>query len=302
MRTDELQRRARAFHDAYFRRGGSNRFEDLAEEGQRAYDELLGALACPEAEERIDALVMLGRLFASHGCTPEALRAVVEHGKSIRESGIGPERHAALFAMGRSGEASLLDSFVTVLAAGDSGRAEVACYAVGYGRWQSALPFLLLLAKSGDRKVAPAAIWALGQLRSPDALATLLPMLERGEQAEWVIGALGDIGDARALEPLAQRLAGDVPDIKLISAAAMWAIIDNVSDRKERRRLLSLEPALRRAAGDAYAPVAAFALLSLAALGASVTAPELERTFGTASPASTELAGSERFFLSRRHI
>jgi hypothetical protein len=300
VRQDEIERRARAFHDAYFQRSGSNRFEDVAEQGRAAYGELVAALAHHERDERIDALTMLGRLFASHGHTPEALGAVVAHGTKIREKGIGPERHAALFAMGRSGEASLLDSFVTVLAGGDTARAEVACYVLGYARWQTALPFLMLLAKGGDPRAAPAAVWALGQLRNPDALATLLPLLDAGTWTEWVIGALGDIADPRAAEPLARKLEDRVPGRRYLAAVSLWVIVDAVADRKERRKLVTLEPALKAAAADPYQPTAAFAQLTQLALGLSVDEASLAALFGGLETSLGELSGNESFFLARR--
>src|SRR5687767_6994793 len=98
-RQEGLVRKLRRVHQTFFERGAENRFNDLVEQGQHAYPELIAALADGDAGERIDALVTLGRLFASHGPTEYALAAVLQHSKTIRERGMGPERQAALFAL-----------------------------------------------------------------------------------------------------------------------------------------------------------------------------------------------------------
>ncbi|MEE8410118.1 MAG: HEAT repeat domain-containing protein, partial [Myxococcota bacterium] len=246
----QLDKGVSSFYETFFVRGAENRFEELMDDGQGSFPELISVLCDTDRGERVDALVALGRLFSSHGPTDDSLRAVVNHAKTIHEDGMGPERHAALFAIGRSGDTSLIEGFMPLLAAPDADAVTVACYVFGYARWKPALPFLKYLVDQNERQVVQAAIWALGQIGDADALDLLLPMLRRAENVEWLVGALGDIGDVSALDALLPLLSSEVTDIRVLTIMSIYAIVEQNKDRKVRRDLTWMESALRTAAKD----------------------------------------------------
>jgi hypothetical protein len=275
-----LVRKLRRVHQTFFERGAENRFNDLVEQGRHAYAELIAALADKDAGERIDALVILGRLFDSHGPTEDALAAVLQHSKTIREGGMGPERQAALFALGRSRDAELIESFVPLLASDDPSAVNVALFVIGYARWRDAAPFVRFLVNQGRAETMAAGIWTLGQLGGDtDSVDLLLPMLRRNEHVEWVVGALGDIGDPAALDDLVPLLTDPRPDVRFLTIASISALVEQNIDRKLRRNWTWMHGPLQVAARDAFPPVAVLALLVLAELGVGLDEARVTELF-----------------------
>lgn len=294
----QIEKGVNSFYKTFFVRGAENRFDELIEDGQKAYPDLVEALGDADRGERVDALVALGRLFSSHGFSDESLRAVVKHAKAIHEEGMGPERHAALFAMGRAGEKSLIESFMPLLAAPDPDAVTVACYVLGYARWKPALPFLKYLVDQNETQIVQAAIWALGQIGDAEALDLLLPMLRRGENVEWLVGALGDIGDVSALDALLPLLSSDITDIRVLTIMSIYAIVEQNKDRKVRRDLAWMESELRTAATDSFPPVAVFAMNTLVALGHKIGKEDVRAALNL-SAASKAFTGTEAVYLTR---
>jgi len=297
----QLQRKVPAFYRRFFERGAENRFTDLIEAGTAAVEELVSALDNDDRGERIDALLGLGRIFTTHGAPEAALRAVVAHSKTIREKGMGPERQAALFAMGRSGEISLVDSFVPLLAADDPSAVNVAVMVLGYARNRDAEPMIRFIANRNDRDTVHTAIWALGQIGSAESLDVLLAMLRRGENVDWIVGALGDIGDPTALEDLVPLLSHERPDLRFSAVASISTIVDRRRDRKERRGWQWMIPSLHTASRDRFPPVAVFALLTLAELGEALDEDAVRRAFDI-SLETLELSPSQNFILGHRGL
>ena len=127
----------------------------------------------------------------------------------------------------------------------------------------------------------------------------LLPMLRRGENLEWVTGALGDLGKSEALEDLIGLLDNPRPDLRFLSIAAVWAIVDQNKDRKVRRDWDWMHASLRNATHDAFPPVAVFAALILAELGQKLDPKILQRLFNI-DATGADFESRESFYLSKQ--
>jgi HEAT repeat protein len=270
MREQELRDKLRRFHRVCFTSPNLNRFENLFERGQEAFPDLIRALQDPTCELRIDALLMLGRIFHTHGYTHEALRMVVEHSQKIEEDGLGKESQASLFALGRSRESSLMDAFVEVLTAHHPLALCSALMVLGHARWKAALPVIIAVARQDQRSVSQTAIWAMGQIGDPAALDFLLSLLREAKYIEWIPGALGDIGSVDALEDLVPLLHHSDTEVRTLSAASMWAIIGEHKNREQRRHLGWLSPLLLNACQDPHPVTALWSAMILAKLGVGI--------------------------------
>lgn len=288
----QLQRTMEQILATFFVAGAENRFSAVVEKGVQAYPILLEALAADERAIRVDALQTIGRLFETHGADMAVLRQVVDHSKRIAEGQMGPERQAALYAIGRSGERSLIAGFVPLLAQENPAFVNVALLVLGYARWRQAVPYIRWIAARNQRATVGAAIWALGQIGDVAVLDLLLPMLRRGENVEWIAGALGDLGSPLALEDAMTLLTHERVDTRFLGMAAIWAIVDHNKDRALRRELGWMEAGLRRTALDSFPPVAVYALMTLAALGCRISHDELLHALGERAPAPTFSPGS----------
>ncbi len=295
---DKLKRKVSDFYRTFFERGAENRFSDLVEQGTDAFPDLVEALSEDDTGERVDALVAMGRLFETHGADEEVLSTVVNHSKIIREGGMGPERQAALFAIGRSREPALIEGFIPLLAQPDSSAVNVALFVLGYARWKEAVPFIKYIVNENHRDTVHTAIWALGQIADVESVDLLLPMLRRGENIEWVAGALGDIGSPEALSDLANLLNNPRTDVRFLAVAAIYAIVEQNKDRKLRRDWVWLVPQLRTATQDGFPPVAAFGMFTLAELGHKLEEGEVRRVFNL-DVAGAALGSRESFFLGQ---
>jgi hypothetical protein len=295
----QIQTKLGDFHRTFFTRGRDNRFEHLVDEGAVGWPRLLTALGAADKETRVDALVTIGRMFETHGTDDAALRHVVTHAKGIRDEGLGPERQAACFALGRSRDPSLMTSFLPLLAAASPSAVNLAAFVLGYARWGNALTPLIAVVEKNRRSTVAAAIWALGQLGDARALAALLPMLHRGENDAWIVGALGDIGSPAALDAIAPLLVSQVTNTRFLAVAAISAIVDHTKERSARREMAWLAPTLRAAAKDPFPPVAVFAMLILAELGQRIDEADLKRALELAAP-DTPFSNAEVFYLGKR--
>ncbi len=290
-----LQLQARKFHRTYFERGPENRFSDL--DGQEAYTELFKALEDTDEGERIDALLSLGRLFSVYGADGDNIKAVMAHLETVPQ-GFGPERHAGLFALGSGGDSDFFEGFLPMLSSDNSYATNIALFLFGYGKWTDAVPFIRFIVNQNAKKTAPAAIWALGQIGRGDTLDLLLPMLRSGTNIEWIVGALGDIGDIGALEDLTSHLEHEKVDIRLSAMMSIFAIVGQNKDSKVRREFHWIAAALRKAGKDAFPPVALFALLTLAELGQGVEQEDVMRVFEMEAQ-NGDASGTSGLYLNR---
>ncbi|MCE9575731.1 MAG: HEAT repeat domain-containing protein [Deltaproteobacteria bacterium] len=171
----------------------------------------LDALANPDRWERARVIEE-----AAQSADPDALvRAVGDQDDAIR-------RNAAMDALVRGGRRSV-PALVRALDDPDPEVVMFAANLLGKTRDRSAIPHLLRLLRYEDTNIVQAAIESLGFLRAPIAVEPLLELLEGDPWLRFgAIFALGEIGDARAIDPLAAALAD--PDSWEFAVAALGKI------------------------------------------------------------------------------
>lgn len=277
----QLSQRMKAFYEEYFEQAPENRFEHFLPAGVEAFPVLLDALDndVADSEIRTDALIAIGRLFREHGPTSESLDAVVMHAKRLSQTGFTSERQAALFALGSSRADTLINGFLPLLESDKPDAINIACYVMGYAKWDSAMSTLVNLANNGSAETLQAAAWALGQIGNDVATDTLLALLGDEERMECAVDALSNAGTQKAMEPLSKLLKHESVAIRL---GAMHGIRSAVIDHKEEVLSAGAEwlyEPLKQAATDEAAPVAVFAMLTLAELGQKVDQEVAYRVF-----------------------
>ena len=161
-----LSQRMKSFYEEYFDRAPENRFEAFLAGGHRALPVMLDCLESDEAdsEARTDALIAIGRVFEEHGPTAEALDMVVAHAKRMSETGMGAERQAALFAIGRSRAETLIEGFLPLIESDKPDAVNIGCRVVGYARWGGAVDAIAKVARQNNPETIHAATWALGEI------------------------------------------------------------------------------------------------------------------------------------------
>jgi HEAT repeat protein len=137
---------------------------------------------------------------AARAADPEMLvRAVGDHGDAVR-------RNAAMDALVRGGHRSV-PALVRALDDPDHEVVMFAASLLGKTRDREAIPHLLRLLRYEDVNIVQAAVESLGYLRAGVAVDPLVGLLDKDP---WLrlgaIHALGEIGDARAVDPLAAAL------------------------------------------------------------------------------------------------
>jgi HEAT repeat protein len=150
---------------------------------------------------------------------PDALLPEVKPWRGGRD-----QRVRIIDSLGIVGDASTVDTLVSLL---DDPNAEVrqaAIAALGRLRAVSALPGLSALIRQPDRTSSDriAAADALAQIAQPDAVPPLIEALDvtgKSFVQRRIVRALGCLGDARAVWPLVGMLRGG-PDVRLRAEAA----------------------------------------------------------------------------------
>ncbi len=161
-------------------------------------DALRSALRTDARDERADAI-----RDAAQRADPEALVALMgDHADSI-------SRNAAMDALTRGGTRSL-SALVRALQDPDAEVVMFAAGVLGKTRERAAIPHLIGLLTHLDVNVVQQAIESLAQLRSGAAVGALLATLGEDPWLRFAaIHALGEIGDERAVGPLAELLADE---------------------------------------------------------------------------------------------
>lgn len=268
----QLKMRLKAFYEEYFEKAPDNRFEQFLPAGIEAFPVLLDALDndVADSEIRTDALIAIGRLFQEYGPTSDSLDVVVQHAKRLSQTGFTSERQAALFALGSSRASSLINGFLPLLESDKSSAATVACYVVGYAKWEQAVPALISLVRSRASETLDAAAWALGQIGSEAAIAPLLELLEIDEHVEAAVDGLSNTGALVAIKPLSALLGHEATAVKLGAAHGIRSAVLAHKEAVLGGDYGWLHQSLHDACYDEAAPVAVFAMLTLAELGQKV--------------------------------
>ena len=163
-----LSQRMKSFYEEYFDRAPENRFEAFLAGGHRSLPVMLDCLESDEAdsEARTDALIAIGRVFEEHGPTAEALDMVVAHAKRMSETGMGAERQAALFAIGRSRAETLIEGFLPLI---ESDKPDASHYRLSRGRlclMGRSVDAIAKVARQKNPETIHAATWVPGKLRA----------------------------------------------------------------------------------------------------------------------------------------
>lgn len=162
----------------------------------------LAALGQPDAPATGAAIDRLGRLL-EHSPDPDV-------------------RILAAVSLGETGSGSAARFLSSALVDPDPNVASAAAEALGLLRAESALPALEEAARDGPTWVRLAAVVALGRVADPAARGVLEDCLETPELADAAAHALGEIGDAGALDALAS-VAGPATEAALEASARILA-------------------------------------------------------------------------------
>ena len=170
-------------------------------------DALRAALGSHERDERASAI-----REASATADPEVLVVLMgDHADSI-------SRNAAMDALTRGGTRSL-SALVRALRHPDPEVVMFAAGVLGKTRDRAAVPHLVGLLTHLDVNVVQQAIESLSQLRASSAVGALVATLDEDPWLRFAaVHALGEIGDGRAVGPLAALLADEIVREEVIAA------------------------------------------------------------------------------------
>jgi HEAT repeat protein len=220
---------------------------------------LAGLLADGEAPTRREAARLLCHLPPDAATRPQLLQAAAG-----RDTEVARWARLGLARLGDTGErAALAANIAASCAGGDPAYCAQAALAVGDAAW---LGRALEQAAEDDRPTRVALIQALGKSGAPGALDPLLVEMGSVRNRGEVVDALTQLGDPRAVGPVARWVGAD----------------PYVPVRAKMARLLGIlgkgEPAAARALCDLAAtevepPVMRQAVLALAAIGRSEALP-----------------------------
>jgi hypothetical protein len=251
---------------------------------------------------RIDALHAIAANFNNDTVDEGVLRVVLKHAQALQEPGIGPERHACLFAIGSARVPSLLAGFVKMLGDEDDQRVNVAATVLGYAKDRGAVPFLTFIATRNRPQTEEAAAFALGESGDPAAVAPLLALWHAGRSLVTVAHALGQMNSLALVGDLARGLSSDVPALRAASARSMWATLSmrvpELMFEAREQLASSLVPDLTAALHRDDGTTALFAALSLAVLGQPVPRARVEELLAAAPAGKKTFTDREMFLLT----
>ena len=264
-----LRQRMKSFYEEYFDRAPENRFEAFLAGGHRSLPVMLDCLESDEAdsEARTDALIAIGRVFEEHGPTAEALDMVVAHAKRMSETGMGAERQAALFAIGRSRAETLIEGFLPLIESDKPDAVNIGCRVVGYARWGGAVDAIAKVARQKNPETIHAATWALGEIAGESAIKTLLELLGDPVALNHALDGLVAAAPPAALEAMIGLLAHESNEVRLSSIIGIRSIVVEHKETLLEKGIDWMLEALNKAVEDSAAPVGVFAMLTLAELG-----------------------------------
>jgi HEAT repeat protein len=208
--------------------------------GPMAVEPLIAALKDQDAQVRVAAVAALGRQRDARAA--ESLAALLRRG-------VFELREAAAEALGQTGDARAVPPLLGALRDPEHSVRRIAAGALDLLGWEP------------DRGTDGAAYWVAkeewarcGTLGAP-AIGPLTGVLEdpyfSRDAYRAVAVALGQTGDARALEPLLDALANFEPEVRAAAAEALGQIGDRRAVGPLAAALTNPDPAVREAAARA---------------------------------------------------
>ena len=199
-----VEQQLESFGDTYFDRPPVNRFEQFLPGGHDAFPVLFDVLTSYAADEnsRTEALLGIGRIFDEFGPTPGAVDAVVKHAKLIATKGLGPEREAVFFALGRARSESLLSSMRTLLKSDDQGAQLTAAKVLGYAGDHDSVDALHDAFTRSEGMASNVLLWSLGEIGDPSSAPVLIEALASDDHRDAALKALVRLAPLDALEPV----------------------------------------------------------------------------------------------------
>lgn len=135
-------------------------------------------------------------------------------------------RNGAIEALGHGGDRAI-PALLKALRDRDPEKVMFAAGVLGKSRARDVVPHLVELIGHGDLNVAQTAIESLAQLRAPSAVDALIAVLDGDPWLRFAaVRALGEIGEARAVRPLAGTLPDDLVRFSAIEALGKIGTLD----------------------------------------------------------------------------
>jgi HEAT repeat protein len=216
--------------------------EALGEIGDaRAIDPLVAALIDSWEKAREAAANALQRIDVNWAETETGRRAVPTLAGGLNKHGAPEVRRAAAKSLGKIGGASAIEHLAAALKDNDPEVQCEAAYALGKAGSTAVEPLVIVLTDedSGPR-VRSVAARALVSIRDPRAVDALVIALKHERVKRRMIGYMGDpdvlqaaaeglgeIGDARAIEPLIEALVTGKENVRTAAANALKQIDPN---------------------------------------------------------------------------
>lgn len=168
---------------------------------------LLGLMGDSEWQTRRAAATAIAEVIPSLSDVGARDQSINDLLRAVSTPADALKRAAAIVALESLGRLALPHLAVAVRSAAPSTRTALAGV-IGAAGGSGAVALLEPLIRESDQNVAAAAILGLGRTKSPEALPLLIGALDGDD--DWlrfaVIGALGELGDGRAVAPLAEML------------------------------------------------------------------------------------------------
>lgn len=269
-----VEQQLESFGETYFEAPPTNRFEQFLPGGHDAFPVLFDVLTSDAADEgsRTEALLGIGRIFDEFGPTPGAVDAVVTHAKLIATKGLGPEREATFFALGRARDKSLLSSMRALLERSESAAVLTAAKVLGYAGDHESVEALHGALKHADGMAAHVVIWALGEIGDDSSRSILVDALGDADRREAALKAIVRLAPIEALEPVLASLEDFQGSEAIAGAMALRSIIlvhkDSILEDPDRTG--AVFKGLESAASVLWPPASVLCLATAAELGRKV--------------------------------
>ncbi len=269
-----VEQQLESFGDTYFERPPINRFEQFLAGGHDAFPVLFDVLTSDAADEgsRTEALLGVGRIFDEFGATPGAIDAVVKHAKAIATKGLGPEREAVFFALGRARDESLMSGMRTLLASEDTNAHYTAAKVLGYAGDHGSVESLHASLGRSSGMAAHVILWALGEIGDPSSGEVLIDALGAEELREAALKALVRLAPLEALEPILALLEELQGNEAIAGAMALRSIVlvQKESIVEDAERCGEVFAKVQQAAASMWPPANVLLLATASELGRKV--------------------------------